>query len=128
MPTLMLDAVAGVAVDSEAYFNECRTLQMFSTGLLTIAKNLKQREAAWEQRTQGKVKFHVYGLDIDGTKGDLELIACFFHWFGVSVCNYARLVGFVRGLARLPFRRAGRRSRGHRRIPGPENRPASEFR
>jgi hypothetical protein len=106
MPQLTLDAVASVTVDSDDYFNECRTLQMLSRGLGGIAENLKRRETAWEQRTAGKVKFHVYGLDIDGTKGDLDLIACFFHWFGVSVCNYARLVGFLRGLSTSQFTRA----------------------
>ena len=106
MPTVTLDTIAAVSVDSDDYFNEHRTLQMLSTGIVALADNLKRREAAWEQRTGGKVKFHVYGLDIDGTKGDLDLIACFFHWFGVSVCNYARLVGFVRGLSANEFTRA----------------------
>jgi len=66
---------------------------------------LKERELAWERQTAGSVKFHSYGLDIDGTKGKLDLIACFFHWFGVSICNYARLVGFIRGLSVGEFTR-----------------------
>ena len=103
MPKLTLDAIAGITVDSDDYFNEYRTLQMLRSGLIGIADNLKWREAAWEQQTAGKVRFHVYGLDIDGTKGNLDLIACFFHWFGVSVCNYARLVGFIRGLSTGDF-------------------------
>ena len=106
MPMLTLDAVAGIMVDSNDYFNECRTLQMLSTGLMGLAENLKRREVAWEQQTAGKVKLHVYGLDIDGTKGNLDLIACFFHWFGVSVCNFVRLVGFIRGLSTSDFTRA----------------------
>ena len=106
MPTVTLDTIAGISVDSNDYFNECRTLEMLSTGLVGVADNLKRREVAWAQQTGGKVKFHVYGLDIDGTKGNLDLIACFFHWFGVSVCNFARLVGFVRGLSANEFTRA----------------------
>lgn len=106
MPTVTLDAIAGISVDSNDYFNECRTLQMMSTGLVGVADNLKRREAACEEQTAGKVKFHVYGLDIDGTKGNLDIIACFFHWFGVSLCNFARLVGFVRGLSVNEFSRA----------------------
>ena len=31
-------------------------------------------------------------VDYDGTFDKLPMIACFFHWFGVSICNYARLV------------------------------------
>ncbi len=106
MPTVTLDAVAGISVDSNDYFNECRTLQMLSTGLVGVADNLKRREAAWQEQTAGKFKYHVYGTDIDGTKGDLDLIACFFHWFGVSLCNFVRLVGFVRGLSLNEFSRA----------------------
>jgi hypothetical protein len=106
MPIVTLDNIDGISVDSDDYFNECRTLQMLSTGLVGVADNLKRREAAWQQQTAGKVKFHVYGLDIDGTKGNLDLIACFFHWFGVSVCNFVRLVGFVRGLSANEFSRA----------------------
>jgi hypothetical protein len=106
MSTVTLDVVVGLSVDEDEYFNECRTLQMLSTGLTVIADTLKRREAAWEQQTAGKVKFHIYGLDIDGTKGNIDLIGCFFHWFGVSVCNFARLVGFIRGLTAADFTRA----------------------
>ena len=35
----------------------------------------------------------------------LDLTACMFHWFGVSVCNFARLVGLIRGLSRGDFTR-----------------------
>jgi hypothetical protein len=79
---------------------------MLSTGLAGIADNMKRREAAWEQQTAGQIKLYVYGLDIDETKGNLDLTACFFHWFGVSVCNFARLVGFIRGLNATNFMRA----------------------
>ena len=106
MPMVTLDAIAGISVDPNNHFNECRTLQMLSTGLMSLADNLKRREAAWEQQTGGKVKFHAYGLDINGTKGNLDLIACFFHWFGVSICNFVRLVGFIRGLSANEFTRA----------------------
>ena len=105
MPHVTLDAVAGIVVASGEYGNECRTLQMLSAGLVGIADDLKRREAAFAQRTAGKMEFQVYGLDMDGTKRDLDLIACFFHWFGVSVCNYARLVGFIRGLSTGEFAR-----------------------
>jgi hypothetical protein len=106
MPNVTLDAIAGVSFDYNNCVNEQRTLQMLSTGLVGIASNIKQRELAWQKQFGAKVKVQIYGLDIDGTKGDLDQIACFFHWFGVSLCNYARLVGFVRGLAVNDFSRA----------------------
>jgi hypothetical protein len=106
MPIISLDTIDGVSVDYDEFLNECRSLMTLRTGLILITENVKRQEVAWQECTGGKVKFHVYGLDIDGTKGDLDLIACFFHWFGVSICNYARLVGFVRGLSTNAFTRA----------------------
>lgn len=105
MSMVTLDATAGISVDCNDYFNECRTHRMLSAGLIKLASDLKQREVTWEQQVGSKGKFHVYGLDIDGTKGSLDLIACVFHWFGVSMCNFARLIGFVRGLSTDRFSR-----------------------
>jgi len=106
MPTKTLDAIVPVIIESDVYFNECRTLRTLSVGLVTIAKTLQRPEVTWQQQAGGKLTFLSYGLDIDGTKGNLDLIACFFHWFGVSVCNFARLIGFVSGLVESHFTRA----------------------
>jgi len=48
MATLTLDSIAPVTIESDKYFNECRTLQTLSTGLTMIARNLKRPEAAWQ--------------------------------------------------------------------------------
>lgn len=98
MSTLTLDSTIGLSVNEKDHFNEIHTIRTLSVGLRTIADQIKTRERAWETQTAGKVKFHVYGLDIDGTKRNLDILVCLFHWFGVSLCNYARLVGFIRGL------------------------------
>lgn len=106
MQNLTLDTVAAVKIDAADYFNECRTLRFLSVGLARIADILGRREQAWENATGGKVKFHAYGRDIDGSRDNLDLIACLFHWFGVSLVNYARLVGFISGLSNNRFSRA----------------------
>jgi hypothetical protein len=106
MPNVTLDAIAGVLIDDNNCVNEQRTLQMLSTGLVGIAGNIKQRELAWQKQFGPNVRFQSHGLDIDGTKGYLDQIACFSHWFGVSLYNYARLVGFVPGLTVNDFSRA----------------------
>lgn len=106
MSSITLDAVAGVTITDGDHFNERRTLQMLSAGLLRIADDLRRRELAWEQAAGRNVQVHVYGLDVDGTKDNLDLIACMFHWFGVSLVNYARLIGFVRGLTNNNFTRS----------------------
>ena len=87
MTTLTLDSTIGLSVNPNDYFNEVHTIRTLSVGLRRIADSIKAREKAWETQTAGKVKFHVYGLDIDGTKDNLDILVCFFHWFGVSLCN-----------------------------------------
>jgi hypothetical protein len=105
MPNVTLDAIAGVSIGHNNFVNEQRTLQMLSTGLVGIARHIKQRELAWQAKFSAKLKIQLYGLDVDGTKDNLDQVACLFHWFGVSLCNYARLVGFVRGLSMNDFTR-----------------------
>ncbi len=65
------------------------------------------RELEFERRCgPNKVTTFSFGLDFDGTRVRLDVIACFFHWFGVSACNFVRLVGFIHGLERKLFTRA----------------------
>jgi hypothetical protein len=101
-----IDFVEGVAIHASEHLNEVRTLQMLSAGLMRIAFDIRRRELDWEQANHRKVNVQIYGLDIDGTKGDLDLIACLFHWFGVSLVNYARLVGFIKALSNKEFTRS----------------------
>jgi hypothetical protein len=44
--------------------------------------------------------------NIRGLREDaVHLLPCFFHWYGVSLMNYARLVGFLSGLSCGAFTR-----------------------
>jgi hypothetical protein len=105
MPTVTIDAIEPVTVDAESNFNEIRTIQTLSVGLRKIADTLKGREVALERQVAG-YKVVTFGADPDGSKDGLDMTACLFHWFGVSVCNLARLVGFLRGLSTGAFTRS----------------------
>jgi hypothetical protein len=50
--------------------------------------------------------FSSLGLNFDGKRTQLDIIACSFHRFGVSPCNFSRLVGFIKGLHTGAFSRA----------------------
>ncbi len=78
---------------------------MLRKGFMTIATAVKQREMHYQEIAK-QAKFTFFGATSDAQKEDNWLVGCFFHWFGVSVCNYARLVGFLRGLVRGQFTRA----------------------
>src|SRR5712692_6830348 len=90
-----LDAVEQIEIKLYDHFNECGTLKTLFVGLHQLYVMIKDRELRFELACGSKkIACMSFGLDIDGTRGKLDQIACFFHWFGVSVYNYARLVGF----------------------------------
>ena len=102
-----VDAIQKLEVLPSAHFNELRTLATVTSGLHRLYAMLKVRELEFERRCgDTKVVIQSFGLDFDGTRSQLDTIACFFHWFGVSVCNYARLVGFIHGIENKHFARA----------------------
>jgi len=107
MTNVPLDAIAKLEIATSDHFNECRTLQTLFVGLRQLYVMIKRRELEFEWRCgSNKVVVSSLGIDFDGTHAHLDTIACFFHWFGVSVCNYARLVGFIHGLEKKHFARA----------------------
>jgi hypothetical protein len=107
MTTIALDTIDKLEITPTDYFNEFRTLQTLMGGLHRLYSMIKRRELEFERRCGCiKMTVHSFGMDFDGTRDHLDTIACFFHWFGVSVCNYARLVGFIHGLERKHFARA----------------------
>jgi hypothetical protein len=101
---ITLDTVAGLSVDPAGYPNELTSLGMLKQGLLTLANNIKQREGRYAETVRDNIAFTM-GSDDPDEWAELNLIGCMFHWFGVSACNYARLVGFIRGLERNHFTR-----------------------
>lgn len=105
MPKVTVDAIEPVEVDSEDSFNERRTIETLSVGLRKIANDLTSREVQLRRQTAER-KIMTFGVDPDGSRENLHLSACLFHWFGVSVCNMARLVGFLRGLSTGDFTRS----------------------
>lgn len=115
MSRCILDAKDGLTVDVETYQNECRTLRVMSKGLRELARNVKERESQWDAISCGTIMCSSYGTDFDGTREHLERFECYFHWFANSVCNFARLVGMVRGLANEAFDRNDLRSPHHHR-------------
>ena len=105
MPTLILDAIEPVEVQEPDHFNEVRALMTLRRGLWGLANSVNNREAPYREMAK-KMSYVVMGAEIDGPTRDIDMVACFFHWFGVSLCNYARLVGFIRGLQKGEFTRA----------------------
>lgn len=100
-----LDGIEQLKVDRNNYANEIGSLRTLFNGLRELSASVKRRESAFDMAGGDKVKLMTYGSAIEPQES-LDVTACMFHWFGLSLCNYARLVGFIRGLHQGDFTRA----------------------
>lgn len=100
-----LDVVENLQVDAKNHFNEIQSLAVLQQGMISLANAVSVREQHYAEIAK-KMVFTQFGATSDAEREQLNLIACFFHWFGVSAINYARLVGFIRGLELNLFTRA----------------------
>lgn len=105
----IVDHVVRVQVSENEVNNELVTLDCLAEGLAQLANAVKLIEAPI-QRYESSI-----GVPLSGSGFDCEsyglpanvslLLPCYFHWFALSVCNYARLVAFVNGVGSGEFAR-----------------------
>ncbi len=101
-----IDHNLNIAIDESFGPNELIALNYLSVGLLHLAHGVAKVEAPIREREQNSnEKRWGYGNLPDLPPGAVCMLPCLFHWFGVSVINYARLVGFLSGLASNKFAR-----------------------
>ncbi|MFT3879677.1 MAG: hypothetical protein QM703_08455 [Gemmatales bacterium] len=103
---MLIDALEKIEVDPGVYNNEIGSLATLRTGLLFLANQIRGRELEYVRQKPKNTFANFWGTDFDGTKDLLPQITCYFHWFAVSVCNYARLAGFIRCIEKNEFSRA----------------------
>lgn len=75
--------------------NELNALLYLAEGLTFLANQVKQIEDSYRgQLDPRRVEFH-FG-NVPGFEWvPRGLLACSFHWYAVSACNYARMVGWL---------------------------------
>jgi hypothetical protein len=103
---VLLDGIEKLEVEHQKYGNEIRNLRTLSVGLQRLAESIKRPEVHFERQTGGKLKAFSMGATSRAEEERLNMYACMFHWFGVTVINYARIVGFIRGIEKGLFSRA----------------------
>jgi hypothetical protein len=103
--TVLLDAIEKLEIPIEGHANEIGTRRMLLSGIKQLHATIKRREIQFERATGGKLIVQQFGAASDEEKEFLDTVACFFHWFGVSICNYVRLTGFLRGMSLGHFTR-----------------------
>lgn len=96
MPNRMIDSVVGLEVDTDKYFNHCQSLGMLSIGLFHLVSWVRGREARFAELNK-TFTWTAFGPGTGDSSESLAYTACVFHWFGSSIFNYARLVGYIRG-------------------------------
>ena len=81
--------------DAEQYFNELRSLKYLSTGLNFLNAQVQRLEAEVRSRLENDKVVQMYGNApaLEGIPQDL--VACSFHWYSVTACNYTKLVGWL---------------------------------
>nr|WP_298659493.1 hypothetical protein [uncultured Flavobacterium sp.] len=88
------DGILNIKVDFAKYSNEINALLQLREGMILLYNNIKQKELAIAEKNKGaQVSF--FGRNPDIPENLFKLLPCFFHWFGNSLCNYARLVGYI---------------------------------
>jgi hypothetical protein len=95
-----IDPALSKGLDEDCCMNEISTLYTLEVGLCQIAREVKQREEIIhsKRRESGKPS-SFWGFPPDQDERELQWVTCLFHWYGVSVCNYARLVGLLKNLS-----------------------------
>ena len=95
---MIIDYIDNLELQSdevEQYFNELRSLQYLSNGLSFLNDQVQGIEAIVNGRLDNDQVFEIHGNAPQLSGVPQELIACAFHWYSVTVCNYVRLVGWL---------------------------------
>ena len=78
----------------ERYFNELHSLEYLAAGLNLLNAQVGSIEAGILERNKGlRVEMFGNGPGLEGVPQDL--VACAYHWYSVTVCNYVLLVGWL---------------------------------
>jgi hypothetical protein len=90
----IIDKVLGIEVLQGNYFNEISTLLNLKYGLALLYNTVRPMELKIIEENKGS-DWQFFGNHPTVPREFSSLLPCLFHWFGTSVCNYARLTGYI---------------------------------
>ena len=96
---MLLDHVENLELtdeDADKHYNELLSLAYLSTGLSFLDNQVRKIEEEFRRGLPGSESGgYYYGFhpNLDGVPQGF--VACCFHWYSVTVCNYVRLVGWL---------------------------------
>lgn len=102
-----IDHIRGCEVDPVVSGNELATLDNLSTGLHHLYANVVAVEKPLRDIDEKAGRTTMAYGNIPGLRqGTVQILPCFFHWYGTTLINYVRLVGFLSGISSGKFTRA----------------------
>jgi hypothetical protein len=81
--------------EAKKYFNELRSLDYLAQGLWFLYYNLQRIEAKITEGVGKDKQVFIFGNAPEMQGINQYLVACAFHWYAVTVCNYVRMVGWL---------------------------------
>lgn len=102
---VIIDHTEDIVLDTEVFGNEFATLNTLRHGLFFLAARVHDAEKQFEDKTSSAMHFIAFGARTEAELQTQQLVTCLFHWFAVTVCNYARLIGFIRAITTGGFTR-----------------------
>jgi hypothetical protein len=94
----VIDHIANLKLSDEQekwQFNELSSLAYLATGLRFLYEQVQSVEAEVIKRLPKDKRISIFG-DAPEMQGiNQDLVACAFHWYAVTVCNYVKMVGWL---------------------------------
>ena len=95
---MIIDHVDNVELrdeDTEQYFNEFRSLQYLWTGLSFLNDQVQKIETEVNNRLDKNYRVFMFGKSDQLEEMPQNFVACAFHWYSVTACNYVKLIGWI---------------------------------
>ena len=77
------------------HLNELRYLECLATGLNHLYSQVSEIECRIRQTLPENQTNYLLGNAPQLNEVPQDLVACFFHWYSVTACNYVQLVGWL---------------------------------
>jgi hypothetical protein len=100
-----IDRVTKCQIDPANASTELTTLRYLRFGLCQLYEKVVTKEKPLRESDDAKRRWRASYMTTPELGAD-DLIPCYFHWYGISILNYARLVGFLCGLSLNKFTRS----------------------
>ena len=94
----VIDYIANLRLSDEQekeHLNELRSLAYLATGLRFLYEQVQRVEVEVIERLPKDKQVLIFGNSPQMRGISQDLVACAFHWYAVTACNYVKVVGWL---------------------------------